>query len=212
MDIANEKFAATHQEKKANEENHKSATKNLNDEHDILTNLGSTISGNVQSSFTNFFNSVREGKGIMESAQGAFNSLMQSIIGSMQESLTESLIKPAVSGFFGDLFGKSAAGGLIHMAGGGAMRRDRVPAMLEPGEFVIRKPMAKAIGGPALHGMNSTGRGLTPNIEVVVNNEGTPKDAEANVKPQIDINKMVVEIVTRDVRNNGPIRKTLRGE
>ena len=51
-----------------------------------------------------------------------------------------------------------------------------------------------------------------PKIDVVINNEGTPKDAQANVKPQIDIDKLVVEIVTRDVRNNGPIRKTLRGE
>ena len=110
------------------------------------------------------------------------------------------------------LFGKffNAAGGPVHMAAGGAMRRDRIPAMLEPGEFVIRKPMAKAIGGPALHAMNGTGKGLTPNIEVVVNNQGTPKDAQANVKPQIDVDKMVVEIVTRDIRNNGPIRKTLR--
>ena len=50
-----------------------------------------------------------------------------------------------------------------------------------------------------------------PNIEVVVNNQGTPKDAQANVKPQLDVNKMVVEIVTSDLRNNGPIRKSLRG-
>ena len=90
------------------------------------------------------------------------------------------------------------------------MKRDRVPAMLEPGEFVIRKPMAKAIGGPALSAMNGHGKGFMPNIEVQVKNEGTPKDADAQVKPQIDVNKMVVEIVTRDIRNNGPIRKTLR--
>ena len=207
-----EKLAGFNQERNAARENHKSKTDALNNEHDIIRNLGNTISGNVSSAFNGFFQSVRQGKGIMESAKDSFNSLMQTIIGSMQESITDSLIKPAVSGFFGSLFPGSAAGGLVHLAGGGAMRRDRVPAMLEPGEFVIRKPMAKAIGGPALHGMNSTGRGLTPNIEVVVNNQGTPKDAEANVKPQIDIDKMVVEIVTRDVRNNGPIRKTLRGE
>ena len=111
---------------------------------------------------------------------------------------------------FSSIFG-AAGGGLVHMAGGGAIKRDRVPAMLEPGEFVIRKPMARAIGGPALHAMNGTGKGLTPNIEVVVNNQGAPKDAQANVKPQIDVNKMVVEIVTSDLRNNGPIRKSLRG-
>ncbi len=93
------------------------------------------------------------------------------------------------------------------------MKRDRVPAMLEPGEFVIRKPMAKAIGGPALSAMNGHGKGLgMPTIDVQINNSGQPKDAEAQVKPNMDVNKMVVEIVTRDLRNNGPIRKTLRGD
>ena len=95
------------------------------------------------------------------------------------------------------------------MAAGGQMR-DRVPAMLEPGEFVIRKPMAKAIGTPALNAMNSTG-GI-PNVEVVIKNEGTPQEATQAGTPRIDVDKMVVEIVTRDIRNNGPIRKTLRGE
>ena len=132
---------------------------------------------------------------------------MQTIISSLQKKVTEKFITPALDSFFAGIF--TSGGSVRHMAGGGMMR-DRVPAMLEPGEFVIRKPMAKAIGGPALHAMNGTGKGLTPNIEVVVNNEGTPKDAQASVKPQIDVDKLVVEIVTRDIRNNGPIRKTLR--
>ena len=108
-------------------------------------------------------------------------------------------------------FTGSASGGLVHMASGGQMR-DRVPAMLEPGEFVIRKPMARAIGGPALSAMNGHGKGLgMPTIDVQINNSGQPKDAEAQVKPNMDVNKMVVEIVTSDLRNNGPIRKSLRG-
>jgi hypothetical protein len=95
------------------------------------------------------------------------------------------------------------------MAAGG-MQRDRVPAMLEPGEFVMKRSAVKNAGAANLAAMNAGSSSGTPNIEVIVNNEGTPKDAQANVKPQIDINKMVVEIVTRDIRNNGPIRKTLR--
>ena len=95
------------------------------------------------------------------------------------------------------------------MAAGG-MQRDRVPAMLEPGEFVMKRSSVNRIGAGNLASMNAGSSSGAPNIEVVVNNEGSPKDASANVKPQVDVNKMVVEIVTRDIRNNGPIRKSLR--
>ena len=101
-----------------------------------------------------------------------------------------------------------AIGGLVQKMAAGGMMRDRVPAMLEPGEFVMQRKAVNRIGADNLSAMN--GSGGMPNIEVQVNNEGTPKDAQANVKPQMDINKMVVEIVTRDIRNNGSIRKTLR--
>jgi len=189
----------------------------LNRERDMVKQFTSDISlaigGELKNSINGFFQSIAEGKGVLESAKNAFGQFMQKIIGSIQEKLTEKFISPVIDSLMGGIFGKSAAGGPIHLAGGGAMKRDRVPAMLEPGEFVIRKPMARAIGGPALSAMNGHGKGLgMPNIEVQVNNSGAPKDAEAQVKPNMDVNKMVVEIVTRDLRNNGPIRKTLRGD
>ena len=122
-------------------------------------------------------------------------------------SLDSSMFFPGASA---SDFAFLARGGLVrHMAGGG-VQRDSVPALLEPGEFVIRKPMARSIGTPALNAMNSTG--MTPNVEVVIKNEGTPQEATQAGTPRIDVDKMVVEIVTRDIRNNGPIRKTLRGE
>lgn len=101
----------------------------------------------------------------------------------------------------------SAAGGLVHMAAGG-MLRDRVPALLEPGEFVVRKAAAKAAGGPALSALNATGQMAGP-VSVNIQNEGTPKDAEASA-PRFDGEKFVVDIVLRDLSNNGPIRKSLR--
>jgi exonuclease VII small subunit len=113
----------------------------------------------------------------------------------------------------GDAFdpsGRFAAGGLVRlMAGGGAVNtRDRVPALLEPGEFVIRRPMAKAIGGPALNQMNATG--VAPNIAVNVNNQGVPKDVAVSA-PRMNGDKVILDIITRDMRNNGAIRKSLRG-
>jgi hypothetical protein len=83
--------------------------------------------------------------------------------------------------------------------------------MLEPGEFVIRKQSASRIGMPALQAMNATGNaGGTGNVFVNVTNEGSPKQAEASA-PRFDGEKYVIDVVMRDIANNGPIRRTLRG-
>jgi len=117
-------------------------------------------------------------------------------------------------GIFG-MFGSGAAqGGMIHMAQGGmtpAVMRDRVPTMLEPGEFVIRKQMARAIGAPALQNMNATGRvgGGAPTINFV--NQGSPKEVES-AEPRFDGEKYIIDVVARDIRNNGTLRRTLRGK
>ena len=55
--------------------------------------------------------------------------------------------------------------------------------------------------------MNSGGM---PPISVNINNEGTPQEA-TDAKPRFDVDKIVIDVVTRDLRNNGPIRKSLRG-
>ena len=116
------------------------------------------------------------------------------------------------SSFGGGSFGAlDSTGGSRRFAAGGAVRaRDRVPALLEPGEFVIRRPMAKAIGGPALNQMNATGNTLTPpNIQVNLNNQGVPKNAQS--KPaRVEGDKIIIDMITRDLRNNGPIKKSLR--
>ena len=50
---------------------------------------------------------------------------------------------------------KRASGGFVPGSGSG----DTVPAMLEPGEFVIRKSAAQAFGADALHKINKYGKG-----------------------------------------------------
>ena len=105
-----------------------------------------------------------------------------------------------------------ASGGIVRMAGGGRVNqmRDRVPALLEPGEFVIRKPMAKAFGGKALGAMNATGSVSPGNVSVNINNQGSPKGATVSA-PRMNGDKMIIDVITRDLRNNGSIRKSLRG-
>jgi hypothetical protein len=82
--------------------------------------------------------------------------------------------------------------------------------MLEPGEFVIRKNSAKSIGRNNLHQMNSTGASGMGNVQFNIVNEGSPKQAEQQGPPKIDTDKIVVDVVMRDLANNGPIRKALR--
>jgi len=109
-----------------------------------------------------------------------------------------------------DGFGNAprASGGMITRMAAGGQVRDRVPALLEPGEFVIRRPAAKAIGGAALGAMNATGK-ATPNIAVNVNNQGVPKNVSV-APPRINGDKVILDIITRDLRNNGAIKKTMR--
>ena len=61
-------------------------------------------------------------------------------------------------GFMGGLKGGMASGGAMRFARGGLVpgsgNRDTVPAVLTPGEFVIRKQSVAAIGAERLHDMN----------------------------------------------------------
>jgi hypothetical protein len=110
---------------------------------------------------------------------------------------------------FGEVGRIAASGGIIRQMAAGGMLRDRVPALLEPGEFVMKRSAANSIGEPALIRMNATGS-AGGNVVVNIKNEGTPQDATAS-QPRFDGEKFVIDIVTRDLRNNGPIRKSMRG-
>ena len=158
----------------------------------------------ITSTFTNIF-----GQG------GIISKLFTGLFG--QGGILSGLFKGLI-GIVGSLFGGfgAAQGGMIHLAQGGAatssaLMRDRVPAMLEPGEFVIRKQSARRLGLPALQAMNATGSASGGgNVFINVTNEGSAKQAEAS-PPKFDGEKYVIDVVMRDISNNGPIRRSLRG-
>ncbi len=170
------------------------------DQKDTSDGAASTgFFGKIGSWFTNLF------------GQGGFISkLFSGLFG--QGGILSGLFK-GILGLFG--FGGFAQGGLVHLAQGGAatasaLRRDRIPAMLEPGEFVIRRPAARAIGVPALQSLNATGQTSSGAPIININNNGTPKDVQTS-EPRFDGEKYVIDIVMRDIANNGPIRRSLRG-
>lgn len=104
----------------------------------------------------------------------------------------------------------TSLGSVPKMVSGG-MLRDRTPALLEPGEFVIRKPIARKIGASNLAAMNATGKTNQNSAPVInIKNEGTQKDAQASA-PRFDGDKYVIDVIMRDLSTNGPIRRTLRG-
>jgi len=112
----------------------------------------------------------------------------------------------------------SASGGMVdgtsgwsRFAGGGLKMRDSVPALLEPGEFVMKKSSVDSIGRSAMERMNATGRSGGPtNIKVQVENQGQPKEAEQG-QTQIDGETAIVKLILKDLSSNGPIRRTIRG-
>ena len=172
-----------------------------------INSLGTSFSTFADTALNSIFNMKTLMMGVGAAAGAAIGgpggAVAGAVIGAVAEPLLEGVGKAILGGF------GFAGGGYVRKMAAGGMMRDRVPAMLEPGEFVMQRKAVNRIGAQNLSAMNGTGNGM-PNISVEVKNEGSPKDAQAQVKPQMDVNKMVVEIVTRDIRNNGPIRKTLR--
>ena len=172
---------------------------------DSIKNMFSGIFG--QGGFmSNLIGGVFGQGGIFAGALRSLGGIGTSIFSSLGNIIVS--ILSSISGGLGGLF---ASGGPVHhMAQGGGVNslRDRVPAMLEPGEFVLRKQAASAIGVPALQAMNAGGA-AGGNVVVNIKNEGTPQDATAS-KPRFDGEKFVIDIITRDLSNNGPIRRSMR--
>ena len=71
--------------------------------------------------------------------------------------------------------------------------------------------MAIAIGGPALEKMNATGQMPAGKVEVNMINKGTPQTAQVEQKPKVDGKGLVIDIVLKDLQNNGRIKQAIRG-
>lgn len=102
-----------------------------------------------------------------------------------------------------------AGGGYVKGFSSGGLR-DRIPSMLEPGEFVLRKNAVNSIGLNNLQQMNAHGKSAAPNVSINVKNEGTQKDAQQG-DMRFDGEKWVLDILLRDLENNGATRKAIRG-
>ena len=179
---------------------------------DTFKGLGGSL-GNIFSSVTSGLGSLFGGGGA-----GGGGGLMSSIMGMFGGGGGAAGGGGGFMSSIMGMFGGAATGGLVgmtgvrNMAAGGQVNalRDRVPAMLEPGEFVMRKPAVKSIGAGNLGQMNATGAGGMGNVQFNIVNEGSPKQAEQQGQPRLDADKIVVDVVMRDLASNGPIRQAMR--
>jgi hypothetical protein len=90
-------------------------------------------------------------------------------------------------------------------------QRDSIPAMLEPGEFVLRKPAVDRMGLDTAIRLNSTGNvDNDVNVEVNVINNSSPVTPTVQ-QTRRENGKIIVDVILEDVRNNGPIRQAIRG-
>jgi hypothetical protein len=99
-----------------------------------------------------------------------------------------------------------------YSTGGLVSKRDSINAMLEPGEFVLRKQAVDRMGLDAAVRLNSTGDAGTGDIEVEVNinNNGTSQTITSTPEVRRENGKIVVDIILEDLRNNGPIKRQIR--
>lgn len=185
---------------------------------------GSQAGGQIQTSGTTVGTAIQTtGTSVGTAAQSASSTMMNSLLMLLPLLLLMGLMKRgggsgsnhtgttvSVTNYSGSAM-QAAQGGIVHMAQGGSMLRDRVNAKLEPGEFVIRKPSAQRLGVSALQRMNATGKAPAGGAPIInFNNEGTPKSGETG-EVKFDGDKYVIDVIMRDLDNNGPIRRSLRG-
>ena len=103
-----------------------------------------------------------------------------------------------------------AQGGSV--SGAGTSTSDSIMAMLSDGEYIIRNSSVDNVGVNTLDYINNTGQlpqGDT-NVEVNITNNGSPVDVEAEPKVSIIDGKVVVDVILKDLRTNGPIKKTIK--
>jgi len=105
-----------------------------------------------------------------------------------------------------------AAGGWVRRMAAGGMVRDSVPSLLSSGDFVVKRPMVKhmAAGGSVGGSVGGTGSSAPSPVNVNVINQGTPQSVVGAPKIALNGDKMVIDIIMRDMAGNGRLRKAMR--
>jgi hypothetical protein len=162
--------------------------------------------GNYRDANGRLFSATVDGAGYGE-AVGVSGFDVKNPFASTAESAGYRIPGLASPGGYGDSsrFYQFASGGLV------SGQRDSVSAMLEPGEFVLRKQAVDRMGVDSAIRLNSTGdAGGDMDVEVNINNNGTSQTSVGTPEVRRENGKIVIDIILEDLRNNGPIKRQLR--
>lgn len=128
------------------------------------TEAGRTMAQDLESHFTTLFESIATGS---KSASDAIRDFASSVVASIAKIMAQKLASQIMTAAFGGSEGGSAGFfSSLFMAEGGQVpgvgNTDSVPAMLMPGEFVIRKSAVRRLGTGFLELLNGvSSRNLT---------------------------------------------------
>ena len=108
------------------------------------------------------------------------------------------------------LYPAFANGGIVSGPGNGTS--DSILAMLSDGEYIVRNSSVDNVGVDTLDYINNNGALPTgdTNIEVNIINKGQPVETETQPEVKIVNGKMVVDVVLKDLRTNGPIKRSIK--
>ncbi len=146
----------------------------------------------------------------------AATSGTQGFAGTYAETLRKQANYTPVNPFsFGGSYAGTITGagaGLLGFSSGGLVTspRDSVSAMLEPGEFVLRKQAVDRMGVDNAIRLNSTGDVGNGDVEVNINNNGTSQTTVGTPEVRRENGKIIIDIILEDLRNNGPIKRQIR--
>lgn len=212
--------------------------KNSLDMADVLKSGVGSVLGDLTSGFGDLFTSLAEGT---KSGAQAFRDFAVNIIKSMEKVVAQMLAVYAVKkllGWVGGMIGGdtgtaftdmaaglSLGGEVKRMAGGGpvagSLARDSVPAMLMPGEFVLRASAAQAIGVDNLRQVNAMGnnRRSGSGVQGIAAMGGRPSKVDQNMNVYLVDERSqatglgpndVIAIINDDMSRGGSTKKLIK--
>lgn len=199
-------------------------TTNMNSMFGLTVDMARSAAQQMQQLFKTIFMDFFEGKiRSMKDLMKSFGDFVKQIMADVLAKLATVAAFNAVTGLFPGLgsagtvmSGIGASSGLLANQGGKIQRftmggpvfsnGDSVPAMLTPGEFVVSRK-----GVDALNRLNQGQVGPSHEGDITVNVVNSEKRERPEVQMRRSMEGMVIDIIWKNVRENGSLRGLFQG-
>ena len=194
---------------------------------EMWTQAMASMEGSMSQLFINLSSGTMKAKDAFRTfAQSVIQSLMQIVSKILAQQILRMLFSSlggdgGLGSFFGNLFGggaRFAQGGFVRAANGYAVpTRDSVQALLQPGEYVLRKSAVDMVGRDTLDSINALGnRTISANPPATLTKQEPMKETAVNVwvvkEDQIPPPgpRDIIATIAQDIETGGPIRHLIR--